>query len=193
MIRVSIVLKMVYLHSLSLAILLSISIVSFFLIQSHRHFNLSSHKLEQVITHLEKNYTTINHIDTETAAQWLQRFPNTIVLDIRETEEFGVSHLKNADNVPPKTSIAEVVSTVLKNASSEQKIIVYCSVGVRSAQFAKKLEAAGYNNVYNLKGSLFAWVNEGRPVYQQDKRVSKVHPFDKKWGQLLLPEYRHLL
>lgn len=169
---------------------LSLAVVSIFLIQGYHYASLSCHQLDEIMAQLEEKYTTVNHIETERAAQWLARFPNTIVLDIREEEEFAVSHLRNAYHVPPNTSLKQVVSTVLKDVSPEETIIVYCSVGFRSAEFAQKLAAIGYQNVYNLKGSVFAWVNEGRPVYQGNKRVNKVHPFNEKWGGLLLPEYR---
>lgn len=39
--------------------------------------------------------------------------------------------------------------------------------------------------VYTLDGSIFEWVNEGRPVYRDGRVVAEVHPFDDRWGTLL--------
>ena len=48
----------------------------------------------------------------------------------------------------------------------------------------------GYTEVYNLEGSIFAWANEGRPVYRGKERVQVVHPYDKIWGRLLKKSLR---
>ena len=70
-------------------------------------------------------------------------------------------------------------------------MVVYCSVGYRSAELARKLTARGHANVANLEGSLFAWANEGRPVYAGTRLADRVHPYDAAWGSLLKPELRY--
>ena len=64
-------------------------------------------------------------------------------------------------------------------------VVAYCSVGVRSSALAARLREVGIEEVHNLQGSLFAWANEGRPVYRGRTRVAEVHPFDARWGALL--------
>lgn len=88
----------------------------------------------------------------------------------------------------PNTQIEQV--EILKEKDKTDKIVVYCSVGVRSAQFAEKLQQAGYPNVYNLNGSIFEWANENRPLYQGQQQVTQVHPYNSFWGKLLVPNYR---
>jgi 3-mercaptopyruvate sulfurtransferase SseA len=67
---------------------------------------------------------------------------------------------------------------------------VYCSVGYRSARIVERLRAAGHSDVRNLRGSIFQWANEGRPVVRGDSTVHKVHPFDATWGRLLNADLR---
>ena len=88
---------------------------------------------------------------------------------------------KMPDQSPRKTRL----SKCCKDVSSDQRIVLYCSVGHRSSELAQFLMKKGYTEVYNLEGSIFAWANEGRPVYRGNERVKVVHPYDRTWGRLL--------
>ena len=73
----------------------------------------------------------------------------------------------------------------LEPKDSEHTVVVYCSVGYRSSQLAQELRRQGFENVFNLEGSLFQWANEGRPLYRGKERAYRAHPYDEEWGQLL--------
>ena len=103
---------------------------------------------------------------------------------MREPVEFNVSHLAHARQVNPDADPS--VLDLPKNIP----IVTYCSVGYRSAIFARRLRQAGYTNVQNLQGSIFQWANEGHPVQENGVRVDKVHPYNKTWGLLLKPALR---
>lgn len=108
-----------------------------------------------------------------------------LLLDARQPEEYAVSHLRGAVRVDPNaTSFPE-----LDSLSRERSIVVYCSVGYRSAQVTKRLREQGYA-ASNLRGSIFRWANEGRPVVRGDSVVREVHPYDDTWGDLLRPDLR---
>ena len=64
-------------------------------------------------------------------------------------------------------------------------IIAYCSVGLRSAGFIDDLQQRGYQQSYNLEGSLFEWANKGYRLEQSEKRTYVVHPYNGDWGVLL--------
>jgi 3-mercaptopyruvate sulfurtransferase SseA len=65
-------------------------------------------------------------------------------------------------------------------------IVLYCSVGMRSEKIGKKLLEAGYKNVYNLYGSLFEWVNQGKPVYKKNGvQTSEIHTYSESWSRWL--------
>ena len=67
-----------------------------------------------------------------------------------------------------------------------QKIIVYCSIGVRSEKFGESLQRQGYTNVRNLYGSLFAWKNKGYPIVNTEGNpTDSVHVYSKEWSQYL--------
>jgi rhodanese-related sulfurtransferase len=144
--------------------------------------------LEQQI---HREYPTVNQVSPTTAQEWLRNeMPPPLVLDIREPQEYQVSHLPSAINIPPTTPVAQVIEQALAQRQPGQKILVYCSVGVRSSRYAQQLQGAGVKNLYNVQGSIFAWANQGFPVQRQGERVYKVHGYNRQWENYLLPQYR---
>lgn len=135
---------------------------------------------------IARRYPAVNWVTVDTLARWLARPPaeRPVLLDAREVEEFEVSHLPGAIRIDPDTpDLARVPPT-------DAEIVVYCSVGYRSAAVAQRLMEAGRRRVFNLEGGIFAWANSGRPVVARGRRVSRVHPYDEIWGRLLRPEFR---
>jgi len=123
-------------------------------------------------------FPRVAHISTDSVAALLSRSDKTpLVLDVRGVDEYAVSHLQGASRA---LSVEEALP-VLQNMSSDQDIILYCSVGYRSSLLAEQLLDRGFENVYNLEGGLFTWANEGRSMGGSEK----VHPFDARWGTLL--------
>jgi rhodanese-related sulfurtransferase len=102
-----------------------------------------------------------------------------IVIDARKNEEFEVSHLPNAH---PARDVATVQQLGI---SPDQPVVVYCSIGYRSARLVEKLQEAGFSQAKNLEGSIFQWANEGRPLERDGEVVDNVHPYNKTWGLLL--------
>lgn len=105
------------------------------------------------------------------------------LLDAREHHEYNVSHLPNAVYVGDKDFKLETVNGISKTDT----IIVYCSVGYRSEGIAEKLKSAGYQNVFNLFGGIFAWKNGGGEVVNsKDEPTEKVHTYNQAWSIFLL-------
>jgi rhodanese-related sulfurtransferase len=108
-----------------------------------------------------------------------------ILLDAREANEFEVSHLRNAIHVGYDDFDIATVTEILKDKSA--KIVVYCSIGVRSEDIAEKLKQEGYTNIYNLFGGIFEWKNKENPLYNTSgQETNNVHVYSKKWGKWLL-------
>lgn len=132
---------------------------------------------------IENDYPDVPHITTDSLAARLsdsnERAP--VLLDAREPEEYAVSHLAGAVRIDPGTPTHPVLDTLDRRAP----IVVYCSVGYRSAGVTEALKDRGFTQVTNLKGSIFRWANEGRPVVRESTRVEAVHPYDRTWGTLL--------
>ena len=138
---------------------------------------------------IRARFPTVARVSTDTLQSWLDESPqreNLLLFDVREPEEYAVSHLQGARPAPSKDEALKA----LQGAPSDQRIVLYCSVGYRSSELAQFLMKKGYTEVYNLEGSIFAWANEGRPVYRGKERVKVVHPYDRIWGSLLKKSLR---
>jgi len=123
-----------------------------------------------------RKYPQVAHVEVEQLHAALARGERPLLIDAREPEEYAVSHLQGAVNL---TAPGEV------RVDKDREIVVYCSVGVRSAILAEQLQEAGFTRIRNLRGSLFAWADRGYPVYRGAEEVRAVHPYDRKWGSLL--------
>ncbi|MCW5559205.1 MAG: rhodanese-like domain-containing protein [Verrucomicrobiae bacterium] len=133
-------------------------------------------------------FPEVRHLTPEELAAWLadaRRVP-PLLLDVRTRAEFDVSHLPGARHVTPKIPVNRLLPTL----PPDTPVVVYCSVGYRSAACATRLLKAGYPHVINLEGSLFQWANEGRPLESDGQPVRKVHPYSESFGKLLAPELR---
>lgn len=122
-------------------------------------------------------------ISTKELAQWLENPTQLkpILLDARTEEEYAVSHLKAAQRIDPKVPDLPAIEEL----AFEQPVVVYCSVGYRSAGIVQKLQKAGFKSVYNLEGSIFKWVNENRPIFKEGLPATFVHPYNAFWGKLV--------
>ncbi|MCL5128973.1 MULTISPECIES: rhodanese-like domain-containing protein [unclassified Algibacter] len=109
---------------------------------------------------------------------------NATILDSRELKEYETSHLKNAIHVG--YDHFKIDSVYKKVPNKESKIVVYCSVGIRSESIADSLKKAGYTHVENLYGGIFEWKSNDFPVYnREEKETDSIHTFNKVWSKWL--------
>jgi len=138
---------------------------------------------------ISRKFPSVEWVTIKDLAQWLNdpTKPQPILLDARTQPEYELSHLPQAKHIDPYHPNLEAIAA---SFSKDIPIVVYCSVGYRSARVAQKLEQAGFDRVYNLEGSIFQWANEGRSIYQNGYLTTLVHPYDALWGKLLKPQHR---
>jgi len=137
---------------------------------------------------LARHFDEVESIDVPALAQWLAdpaRAPPVLV-DVRTPAEQAVSTLAGALRVTPGDEPADV----LRRTGTDRPIVVYCSVGVRSARLARALAAAGALRVLNLRGGLFEWANRALPLAGPSGAAQRVHPYDATWQALLDPARR---
>lgn len=103
-----------------------------------------------------------------------------MVFDTRKKEEYEVSHIPGANYLGYK----DFDETRLEGTPKEAKIVLYCSIGYRSEKIAERLQSLGYQNVYNLYGSIFEWANRSYPLEDRNGDVTtKVHTYNKTWSK----------
>lgn len=86
---------------------------------------------------------------------------NTLVLDVREAQEYANGHIKQSVHIPMsalKTRIDEL------DKYKNRKILAYCRSGSRSNYACKLLKKSGFDNVYNLSGGIMGWSSANLPL-----------------------------
>ena len=85
-----------------------------------------------------------------------------VLIDVRSREEHAAGFIPgtdlNIDFREIKTRHREI------GVPLDEHVVVYCQSGRRSNIAAETLADLGYTHVYNVEGSLNAWVEAGYPV-----------------------------
>ena len=113
------------------------------------------------------------------------------VFDVREADEFAVSHLPRATLVSPKISADEFLKLLPVDLTGKT-FVFYCSVGRRSTTLGERvataLQARGAKATYNLTGGIFRWRGLGLPLVNAAGPTTDVHSFNVFWKTFLPPE-----
>jgi rhodanese-related sulfurtransferase len=133
-------------------------------------------------------FPDVQWVTTAELARWREDTtrPQPLLLDARTRVEYQVSHLRDAVS----EDAARPSLRPLRGHAVGDPIVVYGSVGYRGARLAYWLGRQGFTNVRNLSGGIFQWANEDRPVFRDNRPVAEVHPYDHRWGLLLVSRYR---
>ena len=109
---------------------------------------------------------TFTDIDVHTAYAMINnhtQYPNLLILDVREQNEYDESHLYNATLIP-RLQINSSISELMPYNDTE--IIVYCASGGRSAMASENLaDNHNFTKIFNIEGGITAWIAAGYPVW----------------------------
>ncbi len=135
-----------------------------------------------------RKFPAILWVDPQELALWRadSSRPAPVVLDARTPVEYAVSHLQGAARIDPRRPTLKGLAAFPRDTP----VVVYCTVGYRSARVAQWLRRQGFQTVYDLSGGLFAWANQGRPMEAEGRAAADVHPYNTVWGRLLKPAVR---
>ncbi len=82
--------------------------------------------------------------------------PKTVLIDVRETNEFASERIEGARNFP--------LSQFDAAGLPEGDLVLYCAGGARSVRAAEACDAAGVAVVGHLAGGIRAWMAAGLTV-----------------------------
>lgn len=94
----------------------------------------------------------------------------TLLIDIREPQEYMRGHIPGAILVPRGMlefeihKLVEAAGTDRTVPPEEQKIVLYCGTGGRSALAAQSMESMGYRQVRSMAGGMVAWAAAQLPL-----------------------------
>ena len=102
-------------------------------------FCFSQNTIPKVLEKLNKR--TVPYITVDE----LKKAQNYILLDTREYKEYTISHLPNAINVGFDKFNSKKFVAIAPDKNT--KIVVYCSIGIRSETIGEKLIKLGQDNI----------------------------------------------
>jgi sulfur-carrier protein adenylyltransferase/sulfurtransferase len=101
----------------------------------------------------------IKAIDMDEARRMLEK-PGTVLVDVRESDEWRQGHIPQAVAIPRGFLELRVEEKI---PDHKAPVILQCASGTRSLLAARSLSEMGYENVYNLTGGFNAWKDRGLP------------------------------
>ena len=102
-----------------------------------------------------RNYTSLN---TEEAKTMLED-KNIVLIDVCNREEYNTEHLRGAKNIP-----LDQLDNRHGKLPRDKDIVVYCKNGGRSIRAIRKLEVAGFTQLYHMHEGLRGWKKAGYPT-----------------------------
>lgn len=83
------------------------------------------------------------------------------VIDVRQMQEIMGGTVPKAEALP-----LHLLPEKIGELPRDEKLVMVCRSGARSAQACMFLQQHGFANVYNLRGGMMDWVQSGFPASQ---------------------------
>lgn len=88
------------------------------------------------------------------------RGENVAFLDVRELNEWNLGRLPHAVHIPLRDLEMKVEGSIAR----DQKVVVYCARGNRSALAALTMKRMGYQNAVSMARGIAGWIDIGGEV-----------------------------
>ncbi len=104
--------------------------------------------------------TRVPEVTADESIRLRQDHPGTVIVDCREPNEAALGMVTGSVMIP--RGVLE--QNIERVARRDQKVIIYCAGGNRSALAADTLREMGYKDVATMAGGFRAWVEAGGDV-----------------------------
>ncbi|MEF3305887.1 rhodanese-like domain-containing protein [Paenibacillus sp. GYB003] len=102
----------------------------------------------------------VSHLDWRELKEVLEQTERTtIVIDVREPEEYEEAHIEGLPLIP----MGDIIDWTEKLDPRREYVFV-CRSGRRSFEVANYFQNNGFSNVHNFLGGMLSWAEEGNPV-----------------------------
>jgi len=102
----------------------------------------------------------IDEVTPEQVRDMQARNESVVYLDVREPNEWNLGRMPQAIHLPRGNLEGKVEGMIDRN----QKVIVYCARGNRSALAALTMKQMGYQNVVSMARGFLGWADIGGEV-----------------------------
>lgn len=147
----------------------------------------SDRLLEGAIMMIERTHR-VENLATDELAVMLAGPEQPFLFDIRTAEEYEKSRIATAVRLNPDSCPDEFTARYGALVAGRD-LVFYCSVGQRSTELLGRVERfcrkAGAKSCRNLRGGIFRWYNEGKPVVDVSGRTDVIDGYDPIWGLMV--------
>ncbi|MDB5078071.1 MAG: Beta-lactamase protein, partial [Chloroflexi bacterium] len=105
------------------------------------------------------------------------RSHETVVLDVREPQEYAHGHIPGAVSLPQ----AELASR-LAEVPADRPVFVVCQAGSRSRRAAQFLQQVGFTDISSVAGGTGAWRELGKPLSLGDTDTPHPRVVESEWA-----------
>ena len=99
-------------------------------------------------------------IDVLSVKKMLDGGERFVLLDVREPDEFATASIEGTLQIPMRTVPSRLADL---EPHREERIVVHCHHGGRSARVAQWLREQGFEKVQNMAGGIEAWSQQVDP------------------------------
>ena len=94
-------------------------------------------------------------ITPQAAQNRLAKGSGTVLIDVREPEEFALAKVEGSQLIPMQTIPAQLQT--LEQVADENTLLMLCHHGVRSLQVVAWLRRQGVEDCYSVAGGIDRW------------------------------------
>ncbi|MEI8185968.1 MAG: rhodanese-like domain-containing protein [Chlorobiaceae bacterium] len=143
--------------------------------------------LDAAIMIIERTHRAEN-LSTDELAAMLAGPEPPLLFDIRTAEEYEKSRIATAERLDPDTG-EDAFATRYGSLVARRDLVFYCSVGQRSSELLERVECvcgkAMAKSCRNLRGGIFRWYNEGKPVVNANGVTDEIDGYDPIWAMMV--------
>ncbi len=99
------------------------------------------------------------YVDPKMVKHWIEQ-DEVVLMDMRNVYEFRLGHFRDAVHLPIESfrELPKVIENV--PLQKDQKIVTYCTGGIRCEKASALLREHGFTNVFQLHGGILQYGNE---------------------------------
>jgi rhodanese-related sulfurtransferase len=143
--------------------------------------------LDAAIMMIERTHQ-VENLTTDKLAAMLAGPEPPLLFDIRTAEEYEKSHIATAVPLDPDSGPDDFAARCAALIAGRH-LVFYCSIGQRSTELLERVESAsrkaGAKSARNLRGGIFRWYNEGKPVVNASGMTEDIHGYDPVWAVMV--------
>lgn len=110
------------------------------------------------------NSESINQMNSDELIEFIE-LNDAILVDVRTEDEYNSGYIENSLNIDYFSNDFSLNADKLDKSTP---IILYCRSGKRSSMSASKISKLGFKEIYNLKGGILEWIEEGNMIVFND-------------------------